>query len=86
MLGARIYRMSDTKQIDAMMYDAEMEQRKKEQEMKKEVRYMNPETGYVDSADGWWYKDENDEWVNGVERGEVVAVVQDENNQWVKVK
>jgi len=47
--------------------------------------YMNVETGLVDNYSGWWYLDEEtDTYVNGVEKGEVIEVVKDGNNDWVE--
>lgn len=36
--------------------------------------YMNPETGSVDTYDGWWYKDENGDLQNGVDEGVLIKV------------
>ena len=43
--------------------------------------YMNPETGSVDTHDGWWYVNEDGVSVNGVDLGEAVAVVWDDAEQ-----
>lgn len=42
-----------------------------------EKKYMNIETGSVDTHEGWWYEDEDGVEVNAVDRGEVVEVTPD---------
>lgn len=49
-----------------------------------EKMYMNPETGSVDSYDGWGYEKDGVA-VNAVDLGEVVEVEKDENGDWVEV-
>ena len=47
------------------------------------IRYMNLATGSVDTYKGWDYIDEETgERRNAVDRGEVVAVVKDNNGDW----
>ena len=41
--------------------------------MEDTTKYVNVETGSIDTRDGWWYEDEEGEQVNAVDRGEVVA-------------
>ena len=65
--------MTDNEQIDKMMYDAEMYQRRLESKEVKMTLYMNTATGSVDTYDGWYY-DDNGVQVNAVDRGEVVVV------------
>jgi len=51
----------------------------------KEQKYMNVETGSVDSRDGWWYENSSGEPLNAVDLGEVVPVFWDSENEtwWV---
>ena len=46
--------------------------------------YMNLATGSVDDYDGWWYHDEDGDFVNAVDLGEVVEVEKDEAGIWVE--
>ena len=39
-----------------------------------EKRYMNKETGSIDTYEGWFYENESGETVNAVDLGEVVEV------------
>jgi rubredoxin len=47
--------------------------------------YMNIYTGSVGLYDSWDYQDEDDNWVNAVDLGEVVEVEDDGNGNWVEV-
>lgn len=47
-----------------------------------EKHYMNLETGSIATYNGWIYVDEDGEYVNAVELGEVVEVVF-VNDEWV---
>jgi hypothetical protein len=48
--------------------------------------YMNLATGSVDDYDGWWYHDEDGDFVNAVDLGEVVEVEwNDKAGIWVEV-
>lgn len=49
-----------------------------------EKTYMNTETGSVGTKDEWDYVNEADQIVNGVDLGEVVEVVKDENGDWIE--
>ena len=52
----------------------------------KEQKYMNVETGSVDSRDGWDYEDSEGFTQNAVDLGEVVPVFWDsENETWTGV-
>ena len=42
--------------------------------MNSEKKYMNIETGSIDTREGWDYENENGEIVNAVDLGEVVEV------------
>jgi hypothetical protein len=53
--------------------------------MNTEKKYMNIETGSVDTKDGWDYENEAGETVNAVDLGEVVEVEKDEDGAWVVV-
>lgn len=56
-----------------------------ETKMKKKM-YMNLATGSVDDYDGWWYHDEDGDFVNAVDLGEVVEVEwNDKAGIWVEV-
>ena len=49
----------------------------------KKEKYMNGETGEVDSRDGWWYENFSGEKLNAIDSGEVVPVFWDsENETW----
>ena len=49
--------------------------------------FMNVATGAVDDYDGWYYENENGQAVNAVDRGEVVPVIWDEEEQqWKEEK
>lgn len=52
----------------------------------KKKMYMNLATGSVDDYGGWWYHDEDGDFVNAVDLGEVVEVEwNDEEGSWVEV-
>jgi hypothetical protein len=55
-------------------------------EIKEEKRYMNPETGSIDTYDGWFYKNEDGKEVNAVDLGEVVEVDKNGNATEVSKK
>jgi len=46
--------------------------------------YMNPDTGSVDTYDGWYYEDENGEIVNAVDLDEVIEVIE-QDDCWIEV-
>ena len=46
-----------------------------------ETKYMNLETGSVDTYDGWWYEDEDGVEVNAVDLGEVEEVQEDDDGE-----
>lgn len=47
--------------------------------------YMNPETGSVDTKEGWTYTNEEGQLVNAVDLGEVVEVEKDQDGNWIAV-
>ena len=54
--------------------------------MKDDQKYMNVETGSVDSRDGWWYENSSGEQLNAVDLGEVVLVFWDKQEEcWTEV-
>lgn len=47
--------------------------------------YMNIMTGSVKTYENWWYKDENGQKVNAVDKNEVVEVIWNGEN-WEEAK
>ena len=46
--------------------------------------YMNVDTGSTGGYFDWSYQDENGNWCNAVDKGEVVRVVCDGDGWWVE--
>lgn len=49
-----------------------------------EKMYMNIHTGSIGDYESWDYQDEEGNWMNGVDRKEVVEIILTKDGEWIE--